>query len=193
MYSGTLGMKHKPELLLELAKHFAIHDDVVIVVIAQGAGADWLRQHADRKQQSLLMLPFQPYERLAEVLSAADVLISILDSDCGVFAVPSKTLSYLCAGRPLLVAAPERNLAAQIVRRAGAGQVVSDAAPESFLAAAVNLLEDAALRGTCSARAREYAERTFDIANITQQFLEIFDFSLRGPRVLGKALVRGAA
>ena len=39
MYSGTLGMKHRPELLLELAKHLEKRGDARLIVIAGGAGA----------------------------------------------------------------------------------------------------------------------------------------------------------
>jgi glycosyltransferase involved in cell wall biosynthesis len=178
LYSGTLGMKHKPELLLALAKHFESNPGVVTVAVAQGAGADWLRANARLRPEALRQLPFQPYERLSEVLGAADVLISLLNADCGAFAVPSKTLAYLCAGRPLLVAAPASNLAAQIVRRAGAGEVVAPGDAEALLAAAGRLYHDPAARSRYAANARAYAERTFRIADITRQFLDIFAFVL---------------
>ena len=43
MYSGTLGMKHRPELLQALAQDLEVRGDARLVVIADGAGADWLR------------------------------------------------------------------------------------------------------------------------------------------------------
>jgi colanic acid biosynthesis glycosyl transferase WcaI len=90
MYSGTLGMKHKPELLLQLAQHFGDRSDVMTVVIAQGAGADWLRENKSKAPaNSLMILPFQPYDRHAEILASSDVLITLLDSECGAFSVPS--------------------------------------------------------------------------------------------------------
>ena len=180
LYSGTLGMKHKPELLLELARRFAPNPEVVTVVVAQGAGADWLRTHADVGPESLRLLPFQPYARLSEVLGSADVLVSLLNADCGEFAVPSKTLAYLCAGRPLLMAAPDCNLAAQTIRKAAAGEVVAPETPEALVAAAVKLYQDGAARSTYAVNARAYAERTFCIETIAEQFLDIFNFALHG-------------
>ena len=179
LYSGTLGMKHKPELLLELARHFAGRPDVVTVAVAQGAGADWLRAQTGVNSESLRMLPFQPYERLSEVLGSADVLMSILDEECGEFAVPSKTLAYLCAGRPLLLAAPHRNLAAQTIQRAEAGVVVAPETPEAFVAAADQLYRDSTARTRYAANARCYAERTFCIEKIAERFLEVFRFVLQ--------------
>lgn len=174
IYSGTLGMKHKPELLLELAQRFNDRSDVIIVAIAEGKGMGWLRSASAQLRPGLIrLLPFQPYERLSEVLSSADVLIALLDADCGQFAVPSKTLSYLCAGRPILIAAPRENLAAQIVSRSGAGLAVPPRA-EDFMDAAELLLGDAKKRMACGMRAREYAENTFDIDRITARFLAVF-------------------
>ena len=178
MYSGTLGMKHKPELLLALSQWLRPRSDVAVVAIAQGVGADWLRAHSAQAGPGLRMLPFQPYDRLSEVLGSAHVLVSILDSDCGAFAVPSKSLCYLCAGRPLLVVAPQNNLAAQTVKRAGAGEVVFDNGEQSLFAAAQRLLDDPGARARYAANARAYAERTFDIHRITPQFLEVFEFVL---------------
>ena len=64
------------------------------------------------------LLPFQPYERLSEVFGSADVLVVLLEKSAGAFSVPSKTLSYLCAGRPVIGLMPAENLASQLLRDA---------------------------------------------------------------------------
>jgi colanic acid biosynthesis glycosyl transferase WcaI len=182
MYSGTLGMKHKPELLWELAERFRDRTDVATVVIAQGAGADWLRERASASPAtSLVILPFQPYERHAEVLASSDVLLSLLDSDCGGFAVPSKVLAYLCAGRAQLIAAPLENLASKIVCRAGAG-VVTAADSHAFLEAASKLLATPDQLREFGTNARNYAEKTFRIERIGNEMLHVIAFAVRGRR-----------
>src|SRR5262249_33531131 len=42
LYSGTLGRKHDPSLLLRLAAAFREESDVRVVVASEGLGADWL-------------------------------------------------------------------------------------------------------------------------------------------------------
>jgi len=42
VYSGTMGMKHNPELILRLARRFRGIANVRVVVISEGVGADWL-------------------------------------------------------------------------------------------------------------------------------------------------------
>ena len=110
LYSGTLGRKHNPGLLLALAEAFRDDDTVVLVTIAEGPGRVWLEaQRNARRLANLVILDLQPYEALPEVLASGDILVALIEQDAGTFAVPSKVLTYLCAQRPLLLAVPQEN------------------------------------------------------------------------------------
>jgi colanic acid biosynthesis glycosyl transferase WcaI len=171
VYAGTLGMKHNPVLLLELAASFRDDEDVRVVVVSAGAGADWLREAAHREQlPRLVVLRFQPYERVAGLLAGGDVLVAILEPEASEFSVPSKVLTYLCAGRAVLLAMPFDNLAAETVVEAGAGLVVHPDDSAGFIEAARSLYEDHAQRTQMSTRARAYAELTFRIEPIADAF-----------------------
>ena|ERR1700722_9814255 len=175
MYSGTLGMKHRPELLLALSHYLETRGYAKLVINAGGVGADWLRENAQSTpNDALVLLPFQPYSRLSEVLGASDVLIALLDSEAGAFAVPSKILTYLCAGRPLIVAAPRENHAAAVVEKANAGVVISPDSADDIVEAARMLMENSELRARYAANARTYAERSFNISDIADRFLDSF-------------------
>jgi colanic acid biosynthesis glycosyl transferase WcaI len=174
MYSGTLGMKHRPELLLSLAKHLDATREAILIVNAAGAGAEWLREQTkDLSHDAFRLQPFQPYERLSEVMATSDVLIALLDSDAGKFAVPSKTLTYLCAARPILMAAPSVNQAAKVIRNAKAGLVVSPDSTEDFVAAARALIDQPHERAAHARHARDYAETHFNIGYIADRFLNL--------------------
>jgi len=114
-------------------------------------------------------------EDYPDILGAADVLVALLEPTAGTFSVPSKVLSYLCAGRPVLAAIPPENLAARTIERAGAGLVVPSTDEEAFLVAAKQLLTDGALRVAAGRRARAYAESTFDTETITDQFQDVIE------------------
>ncbi len=174
LYAGTLGMKHNPELLLQLALHYRQDDQARVVVISEGLGADWLREQKGSHQLSnLILLPYQPFAVLPDVLGAADVLMAVLEPDAGVFSVPSKVLSYLCAARPLLLAVPPENLAARIVSQNDAGLVAPPDDTAAFIRAAEALRQDEALRRRLGRNGRLYAETHFDIEKITDQFESI--------------------
>ncbi len=184
LYAGTLGLKHNPNLLLQLAARFASRPGakVQVVVISEGLGADWLADHKHTLGlDNLVLLPFQPYDELSSTLASVDVLVAILEPEAGVFSVPSKVLTYHCAGRPILGSIPPENLAARIIEREGSGVVTSPGDVDAFVDAAARLLDDAELRTEMGARARRYAEKTFDITRIGDEFEAVLE-RLRGVR-----------
>jgi glycosyltransferase involved in cell wall biosynthesis len=173
LYSGTLAMKHNPELLWQLAVRFEDGSGVRVVVVSEGPGADWLAKEKEKEPlPNLILLPFQPFQRMSEVMASGDVLIAVLESDAGVFSVPSKVLSYHCAGRTLLGAMPLQNLAAKIILDNRTGLCTAPDDFEGFLKAAERLYADGELRSQCGERARIYAENNFDIKKIACRFEE---------------------
>jgi glycosyltransferase involved in cell wall biosynthesis len=174
LYSGTMGMKHNPELILRLAQRFRDAPEVRVVVISEGLGATWL---ADKKEEldldNLALYGFQPFEVLPQALASSDVLVAVLEPDAGVFSVPSKVLSYLCVSRAVLLAVPPENLASRIVSKSGAGLTAPSDDPEAFVEAATRLFNDRSLRERCGRNARTYAETTFDIEKITDRFEQV--------------------
>jgi len=175
LYTGTIGLKHNPDLLLMAAEAFRYDADVRIVVVSQGKYATYLADQArQRGLANLMVLPFQPFEAYSDVLASGDVLIAMIEPDAASYSVPSKVLSYLCSGRPIVLAANEHNLAARTLQRSGAGRVVDPQHGERFVQALREFLDDQSLRQTTGARGRQYADTTFDIHRIANRFEAIF-------------------
>ena len=181
LYSGTLGMKHRPEALLELSRRLASADpEAVVVVISESVGAEWLENQRTQAEplKNLRILPFQPFEELPSVLASADVLLCLLERDAGEFSVPSKVLTYLCAGRSVLGLMPANNAATRLVTvDARAGLVAEDL--DDFLVHAEALASHREIRKTYGENARKYAESTFAVEAIADQFVDVLNRSNR--------------
>ena len=175
LYCGTLGLKHRPEALVELARRLSqVAPEAVVLVVSESVGVDWIEGQRTESDPlaNLRVLPFQPFEELPNVLGSADVVIALLEVDAGEFSVPSKVLSYLCAGRPVLGLMPAENAASVLINtEAEAGLVVDDVA--AFLSAGERLASDAELRSTKGASGRAFAESNFGIERITDRFIEL--------------------
>ncbi|WP_422385473.1 glycosyltransferase family 4 protein [Oceanicaulis alexandrii] len=167
LYTGTLAMKHDPRLLAAVARAGTCD----MVVVAAGVGVDALeRIKADEGLDRLTLLPLQPFDRFAEVLASADVLAAVIEREAGEYSVPSKVLSYLCAGRPIVLSAPRDNLAARIVEQAGAGTVLEPGDLVGFSAAVNAYLDDPAAAARAGAAGRAYAEEHFDLDRVADRF-----------------------
>jgi glycosyltransferase involved in cell wall biosynthesis len=171
LYTGTLGLKHDPSIIVEAAAAMA---DTQFVVVSEGRGRVWLEEQKARQGlQNLTLLDYQPYELLPEVLGSADVLLALLERDASEYSVPSKVLNYLCAARPVLAVMPPANLVAQTVADCGAGYVVDPAQRAHVVSRLRALLDDARMREEMGRNGREYAERTFCIDDIGAKFERI--------------------
>jgi glycosyltransferase involved in cell wall biosynthesis len=174
LYSGTLGIKHNPDNLIELLRGVRKRlPDAQLVIVSEGGAADELKS---RGEPGLLVLPYQPFEDLPDVLASGDILVTILEPAAGRYSVPSKTLSYLCAGRPVLALLPRSNPMFALVEQAGG--IARDPAHASAVTLADDaaaLLADAGARAERGQRARHYAEDHFDVRAITDQFADIVD------------------
>jgi colanic acid biosynthesis glycosyl transferase WcaI len=175
LYSGTIGLKHDPEVLLRLAMQYRDNDAVRVVVVSEGAKADWLkRKKSELNLNGLLVLPFQPYADVPDVMGAADVLVAVLDPDASKFSVPSKVLAYHCAGRPVLLSIPQDNLVARIVRQHRTGFASRPADIDEFLTGAEVLRKNTGLRSEMGSNALRYASQTFDLDRIADRFEALF-------------------
>lgn len=181
LYAGTMGLKHNPDFMVELARRMTGRAKVVIAGQGLGTGRV-VEQKAALGLDNLIILPVQPFARLPDMLATGDALVSVIEHDAGVFSVPSKVQSYMCAGRPVLLAAPAENLAAKVVSREQAGLVMDSDDQEGFIAAAEELYADATLRQRLGANGRAFAERAYDVVAISHRFENILEAAIKSSR-----------
>lgn len=174
VYSGTLANKHHPELLYELAASFVDRPERRVIVVAGGVGADALaRLQAERPLPNLVLLPFQPYEDYAHVLATGDVHVTTLNAEASAYALPSKVMSQLCAGRAQVAIVPRDNDMGRLVAAAGAGEVYPATEFPAAREAVDRLLDDGAQRDRYARAGRAYAETHLSIAALAPTYEEL--------------------
>jgi glycosyltransferase involved in cell wall biosynthesis len=181
LYSGTLGLKHNPRLLVQLARKVRdLGPEITLVVVNEGPATAVVEAEAERLDVPLTVLPFQPYDRLPEVLATGDILVVLLEQEAGAFSVPSKTMSYLCAGRPVVGMMPAENLAAELIEDVG-GCVVAPQEADLDRAAAwcADVLSDVERRDELGQAARSLAEREFALAGCADRFETVLNAAVK--------------
>lgn len=181
LYSGTLGLKHDPSVLLVIAEWMRDErSDARLVVVSEGRGRQWLEEQevVRRGLPQLLLFDFQPYEDLPDMLGAADLVLAVLDAGASRFSVPSKVLTYLCAGRPVVGIMPESNFIAKVIA-AGPGAVVPPGDARQARDEVSRLLTQPEERRSRAAQARAYAEENFSIDQLVGRFEVVLNSARR--------------
>ncbi|MEV7398344.1 glycosyltransferase family 4 protein [Aeromicrobium sp. NPDC092404] len=180
VYAGTLGRKHNPRLLIDLlATVRSTGIDAALAVVSEGEAADDLAVMAREQDLPVRILPFQPAASLPDVLGTADVLVALLEPNATKFSIPSKVLSYMAAGRPILGLMPADNPAALDIRDSG-GFVAdpSDVGAKTGAGWLAELSGDRAAQADIGSRTRATAERKFDVDKVAEQFEQILEAAI---------------
>ena len=173
LYSGTLGFKHNPEHLIKLAESFS---EIEFLIIASGVGFEDLKK--TNLPSNMIPMDLQPFERFSEVLSSSDICIALLEDDAGIYSVPSKVLSYLRAGKPVLMHGPKNNLASRIIDKNKCGLISSS---KSFKELENNLssMKQGDSIKLMSSNAKAYADKNFSEKAMEEKFKSIIKNTLK--------------
>ena len=170
VYAGTLGLKHRPELLLQLADDSEFKETGgVLIVVSQGYGREFLEK-PENKRQNIELYDFLPITELAQLFADASVLIAVLEPVASTFSVPSKIMTYLSAGKPIVASIDPNNASAKILKESGAGIVISpEAAALEFCEAVTKIISNSQITISMSEAAKEYSQKYFD-SNLAAKF-----------------------
>jgi colanic acid biosynthesis glycosyl transferase WcaI len=140
MYAGNLGLSQGLEYVIAAADFLKEQDEILFLFVGDGASREMLEEEtAQRGLQNVKFLPFQPRERLPEVLASANVSLVSLQRGMGSGSLPSKMYSIFASGRPLLISVDEGSEPWKLVEQAGAGMCVPPENPASLSTAILYL------------------------------------------------------
>ena len=158
MYAGNLGHSQSLDLVVEAARRHRNRDDLVYVINGGGVRAEEITAVAGGLQ-NLIVIGYQPAERLAEVLATGDIHVVPLRTGLASASVPSKAYSAMAAGRPIIASVDQGTEVARMVADADAGLAVPPDDPDAFTAAVEYLAGDVELRTRMGVNARAWAEK----------------------------------
>ena len=174
MYAGNLGHSQSLDLVVEAARRHRHRDDLVYVVNGSGVRSQELVAAA-AGFPNLVVVGYQPAERLAEVLATGDIHVVPLRAGLASASVPSKAYSVLAAGRPVIASVDPGSEVARMVTDAGAGLVVLPDDPDAFTAAVELLAGKAGLRNQMGADGRVWAEKCRSSRAVAADYLDLVE------------------
>lgn len=177
MYSGNHTTTNSVTTLLQAALELQKLHELIFMFIGGG-----LQKHevddliADRKPTNIISLPYQPLEKTADSLAAADVqVVSIGERFVGVVH-PSKIYGALAVGRPILLLGPIASPAGKVVCENEIGWQLS----HGDVSGAVELLRKIKDTPTgqldqIGRKARQLAEMKYNRGELLNRFCDIIE------------------
>lgn len=173
-YAGNLGLTQGLEHLLLAAQVLQEERDIRFAIVGDGAArADLVAQASRLALRNVSFIPLQPHERLPEVLATADVSVVSLKRGLGAGSLPSKALSILASGRPLLASIDEGTDLQRIVQASNAGVWVPPGSPTAIADAVLALKRDSSLREDLARNGRRYALENHSIQSAADRFEQL--------------------
>ena len=174
VYSGNLGVKQGLEILLAAAAGL-LDPRIKIVICGEGAAGGRLRELASKindrlKHGNLILLPLQDEEAYREMMVDTDLALITQQQGTGQYFFPSKLLSALAWGCPVLAVA---DASSELALALAEGQFGFLSLPGA-VSALMEALQRAAAMPPAELRAlgeagRKYVER-FEWANVLADF-----------------------
>lgn len=126
-YSGNLGRAHDWQTLFDAAMHLQDDPRVRFLVVGDGAGYRALRDRVARAGlSSVVFQPYQPLDRLADAMAAADVHLVSLRPMLEGLIVPSKFFGVLAAARPVVFIGDASGELGPVIRESDCGVVIAE-------------------------------------------------------------------
>jgi colanic acid biosynthesis glycosyl transferase WcaI len=171
LYAGNLGMSQGLDQILIAAKALCSRADIAFVFVGDGPYRERLISQAAALQlENVKFIPFQPRERLPEVLASADVALVSLQTGLENDSLPSKTFPILASGRPILAVVEHDQALAGLIERSQAGKVVPPGEIDALVKTILDLKSSPEMCQEMGSNGREYAVRNHSRAVITRKF-----------------------
>lgn len=180
LYAGALGHTSALEDVVSAAELLKDVTEVCFVIVGEGIKKKSLMKYAaDKRLDNVNFLSFQPRQRFAEMLSAADLSLVTLNRNSFSSSLPSKTFNIMASARPILAVTPPESEIAQLVSEGNCGINVPPSEPSKLAQTILQLKEDVSCLKEMGDNGRKLLESRFSRRECTASFANLFEHILR--------------
>lgn len=175
-YTGNIGKVQGLLTVIEAAKLLRNHSDIRFVFVGEGiAKQDLIRESNNLGLTNVVFIPYQPREKMGEVLASSDIGLVCLRKGTGFGALPSKTYSILASGRPLIACVDEGSDTWDVVQQSMGGVAIPPENPQLLAEAIIQIYADEDLRNSMGIKGRRYVVKFHSLEFGATQFEEIIN------------------
>jgi colanic acid biosynthesis glycosyl transferase WcaI len=176
-FAGVLGYSQDLDVVLDAARILedgGWRSEILFLIV--GDGVERPRLEAKARQMGLnnvRFLPMQPREKYPAVLHASDIGLATLHAEVRTPVVPSKILSIMAAGRPVVAAMNLDGDGPRLIAEARCGLCVPPEDPRALAEAILQLYHDASLREELGRNGRRYVEKYLSLEACVERYEQL--------------------
>ncbi|MER3432574.1 MAG: colanic acid biosynthesis glycosyltransferase WcaI [Leptolyngbya sp. ERB_1_1] len=176
LYAGNIALTQGLETVIEAAAKLRHIPEIAFAIVGEPKAIAKLQQYCDiHGADNVKLLPFQPREKLPEMLAAADVGLIVQKCNVVSFNMPSKTQVLLASGRAVIASVPSTGSAAKAIEKSRGGIVVEPEDPEALANQILKLYHHPEFAARLGEKGRQYAIERYSFEQALTQYEALFE------------------
>lgn len=175
-FAGIMGYSQDLGTIVKAAALLKDHPHIAFLLVGEGVEKPGLMKMVQESNLSNVhFLPMQPKAEYPKVLAASDLCLVTLRKEVQTPVVPSKILSIMAAGRPVLASLPLEGDAPRLIDAAQCGVCLPPENPEKLAEVILKFSQDSGLGEAMGTRGRHYAVQHLSLDACVVQLEKLFE------------------
>ena len=171
LHAGNMGTLYPLDFILDSAKELRNYP-VKFLFIGDGIKRKFLMERAQNEDiRNVFFLPFQPEDKFLNILGSVDVCLITIGKGLENLAFPSKTFTFLSAGKPIIALMSRDAEIAQIIKKYDCGwNVINALELTSVIIDLIRNPDEIKIKGL---KAKQAYEKFFNRKEVIKSYIEI--------------------
>ena len=182
LYAGNIGVAQDWAVILNAAERLRAYP-IKFVVVGDGTRREWLADTvAQRRLDNVLMLDYQPRERIPEIIASCDVATITMAPHLGSDGFPSKIYTTMACEKPSIVSTELDSELAWIVGESKCGTVVPAGDNDAYVDAVLEAFQRRDSLASEGQRGRAFVEKRYSKQAVALQYDTLVRSLARGDK-----------
>ena len=181
LYSGKMGYGHNLEVVIEAAKKLESYKDILFLFIGEGQKYKMVESLSEGCE-NIMVFPFQSEDIFPQSMASGDIGIVAQENKMAHLFMPSKTYSMMACGMPVIGICSGNDDLSALINDKKIGFTVTDESADKLAEYILRLYNDKTELELLKTKARNCAEKDFDISVVTESYREIFESVIKKDR-----------
>ena len=176
VYTGNIGRFHDIETILDTANKLKDNSKVNFIFVGDGYKKQQIEDY--KKENSLSNIKLMGYkygETYNKLLNASDVFITTLDKGIEGLGVPSKTYSYMAAGKPIIAIMNSCSEIGSLVEDKNLGIRINSGESDKIVEFITKISNDKNLYSNIVSNVNDVFEYNYERKMVTKKFKEVIE------------------